>query len=171
MKLWMTILVALLTVCSASAQGVENEGKAVRYKGFVELGVGAAYNLNTAQTMSVVNMQALYTVATSHGVTYKDWFGGLGVGYHHSQRDKEDMYLTYGDVRYCFEKHNLQPTIGLKGGGIFDPYWIEKVQVYGALSASLCVCNRIRVGIEGSLFGRPSRHFTANGVVVVSYDF
>lgn len=171
MRHWMTVLVALLMVCSASAQSVENEGKAVRYKGFVELGVAAAYNLNTAQTVSTVNMQTLWAVQTSHGVTYRGWFGGLGLGYHHSQRDKEDMYLTYGDVRYCFEKCRLMPVIGVKGGIIWDPYWIEKVQTYGALSASLRVYDRIRVGMEGSVFTRPSRHFTANAAVVVSYEF
>lgn len=171
MKSWMTVLVALLMVCSASAQGVENVDKALRYKGFVELGVGAAYNLNTAQTVSTVNMQTLWAVQTSHGVTYRGWFGGLGLGYHHSQRDSEDMYLTYGDVRYCFEKCRLAPAIGVKGGIIWDPYWIEKVQTYGALSASLRVYDRIRVGMEGSVFTRPSRHFTANAAVVVSYEF
>ena len=171
MKCWMAILLALLFVVSASAQSVEVEGKAVRYKGFVELGVGAAYNLNTAQTVSVVNMQTLWTVQSSHGVAYKGWFGGLGMGYHHSQRDKEDMNLNCGDVRYCFEKCKVQPAIGLKGGFIWDPFWIEKVQLYGALSASLRVYDRIRVGMEGAVFSRPSRHFTANGVFVISFGF
>lgn len=171
MRRWLIVLMALLTVCSASAQSVESEGKAVRYKGYVELGVGAAYNLNTAQTVSTVNMQTLWAVQTSHGVTYKGWFGGLGLGYHHSQRDKENMYLTYADVRYTFEKCKLQPAIGLKGGIIWDPYWIEKVQRYGALSASLRVYDRIRVGMEGAVFSRPSRHFTAYAAVVIGYEF
>lgn len=171
MRVLMTVLVALLTVWSASAQSVDNEGKSVRYKGFVELGVGAAYNLNTAQTVSSVNMQTLWELQTSHGVFYKGWFGGLGMGYHHSQRDSEDMYLAYGDVRYCFEKCRLLPAIGLKGGIIWDPYWIEKVQTYGAFSASLRVYDRLRVGVEGSVFTRPSRHFTANAVFVVSFEF
>lgn len=171
MRVLMTVLVALLTVWSASAQSVENEGKTVRYKGFVELGVGAAYNLNTAQTVSSVNMQTLWELQTSHGVFYKGWFGGLGIGYHHSQRDKENMYLAYGDVRYSFVKCKLQPTLGLKGGIILDPYWIDKMQWYGTLSASLRVYDRIHVGMEGAVYSRPSRHFTANAVFVVSFEF
>lgn len=143
----------------------------VKYRGYVEAGVGAAYNLNTAQTISSLNMQPLWMVSTSHGVRYKGLFGGVGVGYNFTQRDKEKMYIAFADLRYGFEKCKLAPFLGVKAGMIYDPYWIEKVKSYGALGVNVDVYKGLRIGVKGSIFCRPARHFTANGLFVVSYSF
>ena len=162
-------LMALLCASTMKADNAETDGKSIQYRGHVEAGVGAAYNVNTAQTVSTLNMQTLWSIGTSHGVKYKGMFGGLGLEYNHSQRDKENMYLFYGDVRYTFEKCKIQPMIGVKGGMIYDPYWTETTKPYGALSGSVKVYDKFRVGLEGTIFKRPARHFTANALVVVSY--
>lgn len=61
--------------------------------------------------------------------------------------------------------------MGAKVGLIYDPYWIEKVQKYGAITGSLEVYNNLRLDLEGSVFSRPARHFTTNALFVVSYSF
>ena len=170
MRYLLVLLLAVLFVIPAWAQVGENRSS-VRYRGFVEAGVGAAYNLNTAQTVSSLNIQPLWMISTSHGVKYKGLFGGIGVGYNFTQRDKENMYLVFGDVRYSFEKCKLAPSVGAKVGLIYDPYWIEKVQKYGAITGSLEVYNNLRLDLEGSVFSRPARHFTTNALFVVSYSF
>lgn len=170
MRYSLVLLLVVFFALPAMAQ-VDESKNPVKYQGFVEAGVGAAYNLNTAQTVSSLNMQPLWMISTSHGVKYKGLFGGIGVGYNFTQRDKENMYIVFGDVRYSFEKCKLAPSVGAKGGLIYDPYWIEKVQKYGAITSSLEVYNNLRVGLEASVFSRPARHFTANALFVVSYSF
>lgn len=171
MKKLIVCLVAALSFCSLKAQDANYEEISVRYRGIVELGVGAAYNVNTAQTLSSLNMQPLWAVSTSHGVKYKGLFSGVGIGYNFSQRDNEKMCLAFGDVRYCFEKCKLAPSVVVKAGMIFDHYWVEKVKPYGAMGVNVDVCKGLRVGVEGSIFSRPARHFTANGICVVSCSF
>lgn len=165
------LLVCMFVVLSTHAQSVEDNDRTVGYRGIVELGCGSANNLNTAQTISSLNMQTLWSITTSQGVKYKGLFGGVGFGYNHSQRDKENMYLSYADVRYAFENFKIAPSIGFKAGVIYDPYWIESIQKYLALTGSVEVYDQLRFGLEGSVFSRPSRHFTANGLFVVSYCF
>lgn len=169
MRNYIICIAVILFSIHVNAQEAEKIGKTISYKGFVELGGGIAYNLNTAQTVSNLNMQMLWHVTTSHGIKYKGLFGGLGLGYNRTQRDKENMYLTYADVRYTFNKCINAPSIGLKGGIIYDPYWIEKVQSYGAITCNLKVYKRFYLGLEGSVFTRPSRHFTANALLVAGY--
>lgn len=167
-------MVSLITCLSAFVLNAQNTGlgdRAIGYRGIVELGIGAAYNVNTAQTISSLNLQPLWAVSTSHGVKYKGLFGGVGIGYNFSQRDNEKMCLAFGDVRYCFEKCKLAPSVGVKAGMIFDHYWVEKVKPYGAMAVNVDVCKGLRVGVEGSIFSRPARHFTANGICVVSCSF
>ena len=171
MRKLIVCLIAVLSLCLLRAQNLEGEGRTVCYKGIVELGIGATYNFNSAQTLSTLNLQPLWTVTTSHGVNYKGLFGGIGIGYNFSQRDKENMYLVFGDVRYVFVKFKLKPSVGAKAGIIYDPYWIEKVQKCGAVTASIEVYEGLRVGLEGSIFSRPARHFTANGMFVISYSY
>lgn len=140
------------------------------YRGYVDFALGDAYNLNTAQKISTNNMQWYSMLSTTHGYHWKNWFAGAGVGYYHSYRDKEDMYPFYVAGRYTFENTKLRPYIGLRAGIMYDPYWIEKVQKYGALSVGLSVYKGLQVGLRGSIFSRPSRFFTANAAVVVSYE-
>ena len=101
----------------------------------------------------------------------KNWFVGAGVGYYHSFRDKENMYPFYIAGRYTFEKVRIRPYIEARAGIIYDPLWIETVQKYGALSAGVSVYKGLQVGLRGSIFSRPSRLFTANAAVVLSYAF
>lgn len=169
MKYLISILLALMFVYPVFSQDINKGCKAISYRGFVELGGGTAYNLNTAQTISTVNMQIYWSVTTSHGISYEGLYAGIGVGYNHTQCDKENMYLTYADVRYVFEKCKVAPSLGLKAGIMYDPYWIEKVQKYAALTISIGVYKGLGVGLEGSIFSRPSRHFTVNALFVVSY--
>ena len=164
-------LITALSVFALNAQNADIGDRACGYRGIVELGVGAAYNVNTAQVISTLNMQPLWAIFTSHGVKYKGLFGGVGFGYNLSQRDKENMYLAFSDVRYSFEKCKLAPSIGVKGGIIYDAHWIEKVKPYGAIGVNVDVYNGLSVGVEGSIFSRPARHFTANVFFVVSYSF
>lgn len=169
MRYLFTYLLTLLCVISASGQIVVKKETPIKYLGVAEVSAGVAYNLNTSETISTNNMQMLWAFSTSHGFVYKGLFGGLGFGYNHSQRDKENMYLIYTDIRYAFEKCKLAPFIGVKGGIIYDPYWIEKVKPYGAVGINVNVYKALCFGLEGSVFARPSRHFTANAFVVVGY--
>lgn len=163
------LLFFMLVVClMANAQ----EGKSSNgYRGYVDIAVGDAYNFNTDQQISTNNMQWYTMVSTTHGYVMKNWFLGAGVGYYHSYRDKENMYPIYAAGRYTFENTKIKPYIEARAGIIYDPYWIEKVQKYGALSAGISVYKGLQVGLRGSIFSRPSRYFTANAAVVVSYTF
>lgn len=140
------------------------------YRGYVDFAVGDAYNFNTDQLISTNNMQCYTILSTTHGYHWKNWFAGAGVGYYHSYRDKENLYPIYAAGRYTFEKTKLCPYIGVRAGIIYDPYWIEKVQKYGALSVGMKVYKGFQVGLRGSIFSRPSRYFTANTAVVISYE-
>ena len=140
------------------------------YRGYVDFAVGDAYNLNTAQTVSTNNMQWYTMLSTTHGYHWKNLFAGVGVGYYHSYRDKENMYPIYAAGRYTFENTKVRPYIGIRAGIMYDPYWIEKVQKYGALSTGLNVYKGLQAGLRFSIFSRPSRYFTANAAVVISYE-
>lgn len=139
------------------------------YRGYVDFTIGDAYNFNTDQKISTNNMQWYAEITTTHGYTLKNWFVGAGVGYYHSYRDKENMYPIYAAGRYTFEGVKLKPFIDARAGIVYDPYWIEKVQKYGALSAGVEVYKGLQVGLRGTIFSRPSRFFTANAAVVLSY--
>lgn len=141
------------------------------YRGFVDVTFGDAYNFNTAQTISTNNMQWYTEVSTTHGYVVKNWYAGVGIGYYHSCRDKENMYPLYAVGRYTIEDIKTKPYIEVRGGGVYDPYWISKVQVYGALSAGLEVYKGLQVGLRATVFSRPSRYFTANAAVVIGYAF
>lgn len=141
------------------------------YRGYFDVAIGDAYNLNTAQTVSTNNMQWYAEITTTHGYVIKNWFVGAGVGYYHSFRDKENMYPIYLAGRYTFEGTKIKPYIDVRGGIVYDPYWISKIQAYGSLSAGLKVYKGLQVGLRLSVFSRPSRYFTANAAVVIGYAF
>lgn len=141
------------------------------YRGYVDISLGDAYNVNTAQTISTNNMQWYSEITTTHGYVLKNWFVGAGVGYYHSYRDKENMYTIYAAGRYTFGKAKIKPYIEARAGIVYDPLWIETVQKYGALSAGVSVYKGLQVGLRGSIFSRPSRLFTVNAAVVLSYAF
>lgn len=141
------------------------------YRGYVDVAIGDAYNLNTAQTVSTNNMQWYAEITTTHGYVIKNWFVGAGVGYYHSFRDKENMYPMYLTGRYTFEETKIKPYIDVRGGIVYDPYWISKIQAYGSLSAGLKVYKGLQVGLRATVFSRPSRYYTANAAVVIGYVF
>ena len=161
------VLVLIFALSFTIARGGElNKG----YRGYVDFAVGDAYNLNTAQTISANNMQWYSMMSTTHGYVLKNWFMGAGVGYYHSYRDKENLYPFYVASRYAFENAKLSPNIGVRAGIMYDPYWIEKVQKYGAMSACIDVYKGFQVALRLSIFSRPSRYFTANAAIVLSYE-
>lgn len=147
--------------------GESNKG----YRGYLGVAIGDAYNLNTAQTISTNNMQWYVEITTTHGYTLSNWFIGAGVGYYHSCRDMENMYPVYAAGRYTFENTKMKPYIEARAGIMYDPLWVEELQKYGALSAGVSVYKGFQVGLRGSVFSRPSRFFTANAAVVISYTF
>ena len=148
------------------------EGKSTNvYRGYVDLAVGDAYNFNTNQIISTYNMQWYSMISTTHGYVLKNWFVGVGVGYYHSYRDKENMYPIYATGRFTFENTIIKPYIEVSAGIMYDPYWIKKTQKYGALSAGVCVYKGLQVGLRGSVYSRPSRYFTPNAAVVIGYAF
>ncbi len=138
------------------------------YRGYVDLGLGDAYNFNTDQKISTNNMQWYSEISTTHGYVMNNWFVGAGIGYYHSYRDKENMYPFYAAGRYTFGQ-KLKPYIEARVGIVYDPYWIEKVQKYGALSVGVRVYKGLQVGLRASVFSRPSRYFTVNAAVILSY--
>ena len=150
----------------ANAQGMDRDKG---YRGYVDIAVGDAYNLNTAQKISTNNMQWYTMLSTTHGYQLKNWFVGAGIGYYHSYRDKENMYPIYAAGLYTFENTKLKPYISVRAGIMYDPFWEEKIQKYGALGAGLSVFKNFQVGLRMSVFSRPSRYFTANTAVVLSY--
>ena len=139
------------------------------YRGFVDFALGDAYNVNTAQKISANNMQLYSMFSTTHGYALNNWFWGGGVGYYHSFRDEENMYPVFAAGRYTFRKCKTNPHIETRAGIIYDPRWVRKVQPYGALSTGMNIYKRLQIGVRLSMFGRPSRYFTANAAVVVGY--
>lgn len=161
------LCVALCFAVGLSAQ----KDSSLKYQVFVDVESGIAYNLNTAQKVSTNNMQLFTTVTTTHGIKIKQCFVGLGVGYMHSYRDKENIYPMYGAFRYTWEKTKLKPFADVRVGIAYDPYWISKVQKYGAISIGVEVYKKLQLGCRASIFSRPSRYFTANASVVLGYLF
>lgn len=143
----------------------------LKYKGFIDLESGIAYNLNTAQTISTNNMQFFTTLTTTHGVQMKQCFVGLGVGYMHSYRDDENIYPMFATFRYDWKKVKWKPFADVRLGIVYDPYWISKVQKYGAVSIGMEIYKNIQLGCRASIFSRPSRYFTANTSIVLGYSF
>lgn len=161
------LCMALCLAIGISAQSVSD----LKYQGYVDVEGGIAYNLNTAQTVSTNNMQFFSTVTTTHGIQMRQSFLGFGVGYMHSYRDKENIYPMYGAFRYTCEKVPLKPFADVRLGIVYDPYWISKVQTYGAVSIGVEVYKKLQIGCRASIFSRPSRYFTANASVVLGYAF
>lgn len=73
------------------------------------------------------------------------------------------------DIPLC--KAKIKPYIEARAGIMYNPYWIEKVQKYSALSVGIKAYKGFQVGLRGSIFSRPSRYFTANAAVVIGYAF
>ena len=142
----------------------------VPYRGYVDFALGDAYNINTAQIISTNNMQLYGMTTTSHGVVLKNWFLGVGAGYYHSFRDKENMYPVFFIGQYTFEKVKINPYIEARSGIVYDPLWERKEQVYGTLGAGVSLHKKIQLGVRLSMFSR-SHFFTANAAVAVSYSF
>lgn len=159
------VLLLIIAICVYAQRGNARKG----YRGYVDFALGDAYNLNTAQTISTNNMQLYSMVSTSHGFVINNWFVGVGLGYYHSFRDIENIYPFFVTGRYTFERVNIKPYIDVRVGIMYDTYWIEKIQKYGAMSVGINVYKRMQVGLRGSLFSRPSRYFTANAAIVLSY--
>lgn len=162
------LLLFIILTCTLSVLAQEksaNNG----YRGYVDVSIGDAYNVNTAQTISTNNMQWYTEITTTHGYVLKNWFVGAGAGYYHSFRDKENIYPFYLAGRYTFGSVRIKPYIEVRGGIVYDPYWIETVQKYGALGVGVNVYKGLQVGLRGVIFSRPSRLFTANAAVVISY--
>lgn len=141
------------------------------YKGYVDIALGDAYNFNTAQLISTNNMQFDTMVSTTHGFVLNNLFLGGGIGYIYSFRDKEKMFPVYAAGRYTFSNAKVKPYIETRAGIIYDPLWARQVQGYGALSTGLNIYKRLQAGLRFSIFSRPSRFFTANAAVVLSYAF
>lgn len=139
------------------------------YRGYVDVALGDAYNFNTNQKVSTNNMQLCSVVSTTHGYQMNNWFVGGGVGYYHSFRDKENMYPVYAAGQYMFRNNKMNPYIETRAGIVYDPRWVHEVQAYGAVSGGMSVYKSLQVGLRLSVFSRPSRYFTVNGVVVLSY--
>lgn len=165
------IIILSLVFVSASLTKAKCEEPYKGYKGHVDIVLGDAYNFNTAQTISTNNMQLYMMVSTTHGYEVNYWFVGVGVGYYHSFRDNENMFPIYAAGRYTFGNIKLNPYIETRAGVIYDPLWIRRVQAYGTLGAGMNVYKKLQIGLRLSIFSRPSRFFTANAAVVVSYAF
>ena len=116
-------------------------------------------------------MQFFSSITTTHGVQLKQCFVGLGVGYYHSYRDKENIYPIYGAFRYNWDRVKLKPFADVRLGIAYDPYWFSKVQAYGAIGLGIEVYKKIQLGCRATIFSRPSRYFTANASVVLGYEF
>lgn len=158
-------------ICWFSVPNVQGQDSGKGYRGYVDVDMGDAYNLNTAQTISTNNMQLYSMISTTHGYYIDRWFIGGGIGYYHSFRDKENMYPIYAAGRYSFVNVKTKPYIETRAGIMYDPNWVHQVQAYGALGVGLKMYKRLEFGIRGSVFSRPSRYFTANAAVVISYKF
>ena len=165
MKKVLLILVLIGFSMAIARAGEPNKG----YKGYMDVTLGDAYNFNTNQLVSTNNMQLCSVISTTHGYQVKNWFVGGGLGYYHSFRDKENMYPVFAVGRYTFGNVKLNPYIETRAGIVYDPHWVHKVQAYGAVSGGVSVYKRLQVGLRLSVFSRPSRYFTVNGEVGVSY--
>lgn len=163
-------ITACLVFCFTVVLYAQNESQ-LKYKGLVDIETGIAYNLNTAQNVSTNNMQLFSSITTTHGVQWKQYFVGIGAGYYHSYRDDENIYPIFGAFRYNWEKVKLKPFVDLRLGIVYDPYWITKVQMYGAINMGVEMYKKIQLGCRVSIFSRPSRYFTANAAVVLGYAF
>ena len=164
----------IVSLCMAFCMAVvlyAQNGAPVKYKGMVDIEGGISYNLNTAQTVSTNNMQFYSSVTTTHGIQLKLCFLGLGIGYYHSYRDKENIYPVYGSFYYTWDKVQLKPFADVRLGIVYDPYWIRKEQAYGAVSLGGQLYKNIQLGFRATVFSRPSRYFTANSSVVLGYAF
>lgn len=159
-----------VAICMAVMLYAQNDVQH-RYRGMVDMEGGIAYNLNTAQTVSTNNMQFFSTITTTHGIQVNQYFVGVGVGYMHSYWDKENIYPVYGAFRSTWEKLQLKPFADVRLGIAYDPYWISKVQAYGAVSLGMELYKNIQLGCRATVFSRPSRYFTANASVVIGYAF
>ena len=159
-----------LGMCLAMVLHAQNESK-LKYRGLVDIESGVAYNLNTAQTVSSNNMQFFSSITTTHGVQLNQCFVGMGVGYYHSFRDDENIYPIFGSFRYDWKDVKLNPFADLRLGVAYDPYWISKVQAYGAISFGVEFYKKMQLGCRASIFSRPSRYFTVNAAVVLGYVF
>lgn len=171
MKRFVLLLFALLCINVTNAGEYYGQNHRNGYRGYVELGLGDAYNFNTSQLVSTNNMQFYSMISTTHGYEIKNWFVGGGVGYYHSFRDEENIFPIYAAGRYTFNNTRLKPYIETRAGIVYDPKWVKPVQAYGALSGGVNVYKRFQAGLRLSLFSRPSRYFTANAAVVISYRF
>lgn len=167
MKHYLSLFAIFVFLSVGNIKGENSNG----YKGFIDFAVGDAYNLNTAQTISTNNMQWYTEITTTHGYMINHWFVGAGIGYYHSYRDKENMFPFYAAGGYTFEKAKVKPFLEVRVGIIFDPLWFEKVQAYGAFSVGIDVYKGLQLELRGSIFGRPSRFFTANAAFVIGYAF
>ncbi len=164
------IVCLYLILCISVALHAQN-GFFLRYKGFFDIEGGIAYNLNTAHTVSTNNMQLFTTFTTTHGIKFNQCFIGLGIGYYHSFIDKENIYPIYGAFRYTWEKIRLKPFAGVRLGIAYDPYWINRTQMYGAVNFGVEIYKNLQLGCRGTIFSRPSRYFTANASMVLGYAF
>lgn len=158
-------------LCVACTMWAQEETSTMKYKGLVDLESGIAYNLNTAQAISTNNMQFFTTLTTTHGVQLKQYFVGLGVGYMHSYRDEENIYPLFAAFRYDRINAKWKPFADVRLGIVYDTYWISKVQAYGSISVGFEIYKNIQLSCRGSIFSRPSRYFTANAGVLLSYAF
>ena len=163
MKRIFVLFLVILWVATAKA--------GIPYRGYMDFSLGDAYNFNTAQTVSTNNMQLYGMASTTHGIVLKNWFLGAGVGYYHSFRDQENMFPLYLAVRNTLDKVKVHPYIEARAGIVYDPLWERKLQVYGTLGAGVSLHKTIQLGVRLSAFSRPSRYFTANAAVAVSYSF
>ena len=168
MKRFLSVFLFFIVLPGAIARGIEPTRG---YRLYIDLALGDAYNFNTAQIISTNNMQFYSMVSSTHGYEMNVWFVGGGVGYYHSFRDGESMYPVYAAGRYTFSKVKMNPYVETRGGIIYDPRWVNPVQVYGALNAGVNIYKGLQAGIRLSLFSRPSRYFTANAAVVLDYAF
>ena len=168
MKKFLLLFFCVVGLSLVVARGQDAE---IGYRCYVDLALGDAYNFNTAQLISTNNMQLFSVISTTHGYRLKNWFVGGGVGYYHSFRDGENMFPIYAAGRYSFEDVEMKPYIETRAGIIYDPLWVRKVQVFGTLGGGVEVYDHLQVGVRFSLFSRPSRYFTANAAIVVSYSF
>lgn len=164
------IIYLLFCLCFTTLLYAQNENR-LKYKGFVDIESGVAYNLNTAQTVSTNNMQCFSLITTIHGVQLNSCFVGIGVGYYHSFRDDENIYPIFSAFRYDWKKVKLKPFVDLRLGTVYDPYWISKLQEYGAIGFGVELYQKMQLGCMASIFSRPSRYFTANVALIVGYVF
>lgn len=161
------LMILVVSVCYAVRGNDPYKG----YRAYVDAAIGSAYNPNAALKVSTNNMQWYSSVSITQGCSLNNLFVGAGLGYYHSYKDKENIFPAYVAGRYTFEDAKLRPSIDARAGIVFDPYWISKVQAYGALGFGMKVYERLQVGLRLSAFSRPSRLFTANAAVVLSYEF